>query len=156
MYPHEERFQKWMDDRGAACTFVRGSRQWDAHIDFQGDGVFFDVKGVKEWSDVKLLFEWQAVRGRDGTEGRIGWGRGRAHWVVFERPDGKWLFVRREELLSLVSNVNWDAFTVRRPKDYPDLYTAYRRRELWSGDRDDIFCYVPLTDVLRLKSAKIL
>lgn len=162
-------FEKWMNYRGFTC--VRDDSrlaQFVQHFDYKVGKALVEFKGRKKIykSDSafcydRLLVEWQAVHARDSVKGgvlqqdgernRIGWVRGLADWIVFEELDG-WLWVLRSELKDLVSAVDWKSFS--RRGNYSENYKAFQRRRDFDI-RDDLFCYVPRTDILALAGTRI-
>lgn len=161
MKPDEQKFQKWCWDHGHDCVPSTRNENMHDHIDFW----FGPERKPLEFKGVKALrqggpkeesltwVEWQGVKpeGKDGRPFgpiRPGWVRGKAVKIVFEQPDGRYLWVTRKALEDHVSSVDWDGGSREHPGRTP--YRCYFRR----GPIDqDMVCLVPTKILAALKGS---
>ena len=134
--------------------FILANKQEDIfeHWDVKGvcavismDSLKFDIKGLKKinrydnnYQDENAWVEGTTVDGRDG------WLKGKADYIVFER-NNNWLVVKREELLN---------FTMKKLKENnyktgKGKYMIYTRL-----NRKDKITLVPFEDIKKLSTAK--
>ena len=101
----EELFaQKHLSDIQWSNNYQNIHEHWDMQGALNGKTFKFDVKGLKKKNrgDDKTQDKWAWVEGTN-VEGRPGWIKGKADYIVFERDD-YWLVVNREELFKFT----WD------------------------------------------------
>ena len=115
---------------------------WDMEGSINGKTSKFDVKGMKRknrW-DSTTQDECAWVEGTN-VHGNIGWVKGKANYIVFERGE-YWLMVNREELWNFVQEkLKKNSYPIgKRP------YEIHTRK-----DRKDKITLVPFKDIETLK-----
>tara|TARA_R110000751_G_scaffold21993_2_gene62483 strand:+ start:1261 stop:1755 length:495 start_codon:yes stop_codon:yes gene_type:complete len=107
----------------------------------------FDVKGLKKKNraDDKTQDKWAWVEGTN-VDGRPGWIKGQADYIVFERDD-YWLMVNREELYQFT----WKKLEATGFPKGKKAYHVYDRA-YW-GKKDKI-TLVPYEDIEELKDVR--
>jgi hypothetical protein len=105
----------------------------------------FDVKGLKKTnrSDTQYQDEDAWVEGTT-VDGRKGWLKGKADYIVFER-NNSWLLVEREELLNFTTS-KLKENNYKKGKGKYMIYTRLNRK--------DKITLVPFEDIKKLSTAK--
>ena len=141
----EELFaQRHLSDIKWANNHQNIHEHWDMEGGLNGKTLKFDVKGLKKKNrgDDKTQDKYAWIEGTN-VEGRPGWIKGLADYIVFER-ESYWLLVNREELFDYTWTKLKDAGFPKGKKAYHIYDRAY-----W-GKRDKL-TLVPYDDIEKLK-----
>jgi len=137
----EKSFSKFLVNPNWANKTQDIFEHWDLEGELNGTLLKFDVKGMKKTNrldtDCQDDFAW--VEGTN-VHGKIGWIKGKADIIVFERFSC-WLLVDREELLHLVST----KLKENNYKKGKGIYMIYQRE-----GRKDKITMVPYQDIEQL------
>ena len=117
----EELFaQRHLSDIKWANNYQNIHEHWDMEGGLNGKMLKFDVKGLKKKNrgDDKTQDKYAWIEGTN-VEGRPGWIKGLADYIVFER-ESYWLVVNREELF----DYTWAKLKSTRKVD-PDGRTVH-------------------------------
>ena len=141
----EERFaQRHLTNIKWSNNYQNVREHWDMEGSINGKTSKFDVKGMKRknrW-DKNTQDECAWVEGTN-VHGDIGWIKGKANYIVFERGE-YWLAVNRQEL--------WDFVSEKLKKNsYPTGKKPYHVYDRSQWGRKDKITLVPYTDIELLK-----
>jgi len=137
----EEHFSKCLINPKWANSEQDMFEHWDVEGELNGKLLKFDVKGMKKINRLDVNYQ-DDITWVEGTNvhGKIGWIKGKANIIVFERFFC-WLLVDREELLHLV-------ITKLKENNYKKgkgIYMIYQRE-----GRKDKITMVPYQDIEQL------
>ena len=141
----EELFaQKHLSDIQWCNNHQNIHEHWDMEGGLKGKTFKFDVKGLKKKNrgDDKTQDKWAWVEGTN-VEGRPGWIKGKADYIVFER-ESYWLVVNREELFKFT----WKKLEENGFSKGKKPYHVYDR-SYWM--KKDKLTLVPYEDIEKLK-----
>ena len=144
----EELFaQRHLSDIKWANNYQNIHEHWDMEGGLNGKMLKFDVKGLKKKNrgDDKTQDKYAWIEGTN-VEGRPGWIKGLADYIVFERKES-WLVVNREELF----NFTWAKL---REKGFPTGKKAYHIYDRAFWGKKDKTTLVPFKDIETLKDIK--
>ena len=144
----EELFaQRHLSDIKWANNYQNIHEHWDMQGGLEGKVLKFDVKGLKKKkrSDDKTQDKWAWVEGTN-VDGKPGWIKGQADYIIFERDD-YWLMVNREELFKFT----WKKLEATGFPKGKKAYHVYDRA-YW-GKKDKI-TLVPYEDIEELKDVR--
>ena len=136
--------QRHLSDIKWANNYQNIHEHWDMEGGLNGKVFKFDVKGLKKKNrgDERTQDKYAWIEGTN-VEGRPGWIKGLADYIVFER-ESYWLLVNREELFD---------YTWAKLKDagFPKGKKAYHiyDRSYWM--KKDKLTLVPYEDIEKLK-----
>ena len=136
--------QRHLSDIKWANNYQNIHEHWDMEGGLNGKTLKFDVKGLKKKNrgDDRTQDKYAWIEGTN-VEGRPGWIKGLADYIVFER-ESYWLLVNREELFDYTWAKLKDAGFLKGKKAYHIYDRAY-----W-GKRDKL-TLVPYDDIEKLK-----
>ena len=139
--------QRHLSDIKWANNYQNIHEHWDVEGGLNGKILKFDIKGLKKKNrgDDKTQDKYAWIEGTN-VEGRPGWIKGKADYIVFERNEC-WLVVNREELFDYTWAKLKDAGFPKGKKAYHIYDRAY-----W-GKRDKL-TLVPYEDIEKLKNIK--
>jgi len=141
----EEKFAKNLKDPVWATDKQDMYEHWDVQGILDGRLLKFDVKGMKKvnrW-DNKTQDDIAWIEGTN-VRGYPGWIKGKADYIVFERPE-YWLVVDRQELLDYVTN----KLKEKNFEKGKGVYQVYQRE-----GRLDKITMVPFKDIETLTNVK--
>ena len=141
----EENFAKNLTNPKWANDYQDMHEHWDVEGTLDGKLLKFDVKGMKKvnrW-DNKKQDDIAWVEGTN-VRGKPGWVKGRADYIVFERPD-YWLIVGREDLFKFT----WSKLEENNFRKGKNIYEVYQRE-----GRLDKITMVPFKDIEQLTNVK--
>ena len=141
----EENFAKNLKDPVWATDKQDMYEHWDVQGTLDGQLLKFDVKGMKKvnrW-DNKTQDDITWIEGTN-VRGYPGWIKGKADYIVFERPD-YWLLVDREELFKFT----WSKLEENNFRKGKNIYEVYQRE-----GRLDKITMVPFKDIEKLTNVK--
>ena len=141
----EENFAKNLKDPVWATDKQDMYEHWDVQGTLDGQLLKFDVKGMKKvnrW-DNKTQDDITWIEGTN-VRGYPGWIKGKADYIVFERPD-YWLLVNREELFKFT----WSKLEENNFRKGKNIYEVYQR-----DGRLDKITMVPFKDIEKLTNVK--
>lgn len=141
----EENFAKNLKDPVWATDKQDMYEHWDVQGTLDGQLLKFDVKGMKKvnrW-DNKTQDDITWIEGTN-VRGYPGWIKGKADYIVFERPD-YWLLVNREELFKFT----WSKLEENNFRKGKNIYEVYQRE-----GRLDKITMVPFKDIEKLTNVK--
>ena len=141
----EENFAKNLTDPKWANDYQDMHEHWDIQGTLDGKLLKFDVKGMKKvnrW-DNKKQDDIAWVEGTN-VRGKPGWVKGKADYIVFERPD-YWLIVGREDLFKFT----WSKLEENNFRKGKNIYEVYQRE-----GRLDKITMVPFKDIEQLTNVK--
>ena len=141
----EENFAKNLKDPVWATDKQDMYEQWDVQGTLDGQLLKFDVKGMKKvnrW-DNKTQDDIAWIEGTN-VRGYPGWIKGKADYIVFERPE-YWLIVDREELFKFT----WSKLEENNFRKGKNIYEVYQR-----DGRLDKITMVPFKDIEQLTNIK--
>ena len=135
--------QRHLSDIKWANNYQNIHEHWDMEGGLNGKTSKFDVKGLKKKNrgDDRTQDKYAWIEGTN-VEGRPGWIKGHADYIVFER-ESYWLLVNREELFDYTWAKLKDAGFPKGKKAYHIYDRAY-----W-GKRDKL-TLVPYEDIEKL------
>src|SRR5210317_492930 len=141
----EENFAKNLKDPVWANDYQDMQEHWDVQGTLDGQLLKFDVKGMKKKnrSDSKFQDDIAWVEGTN-VRGKPGWVKGKADYIVFERPD-YWLIVGREDLFKFT----WSKLEENNFRKGKNIYEVYQRE-----GRLDKITMVPFKDIEQLTNVK--
>ncbi len=141
----EENFAKNLTNPRWANDYQDMHEHWDVEGTLDGKLLKFDVKGMKKvnrW-DNKKQDDIAWVEGTN-VRGKPGWVKGKADYIVFERPD-YWLIVGREDLFKFT----WSKLEENNFRKGKNIYEVYQRE-----GRLDKITMVPFKDIEQLTNVK--
>jgi len=141
----EENFVKNLKDPVWATDKQDMYEHWDVQGTLDGQLLKFDVKGMKKvnrW-DNKTQDDIAWIEGTN-VRGYPGWIKGKADYIVFERPE-YWLIVDREELFKFT----WSKLEENNFRKGKNIYEVYQR-----DGRLDKITMVPFKDIEQLTNVK--
>jgi hypothetical protein len=141
----EENFAKNLKDPVWATNKQDMYEHWDVQGTLGGQLLKFDVKGMKKvnrW-DKKSQDDITWIEGTN-VKGYPGWIKGKADYIVFERPE-YWLLVDREELFKFT----WSKLEENNFRKGKNIYEVYQRE-----GRLDKITMVPFEDIEQLTNVK--
>jgi len=141
----EENFAKNLTNPKWANDYQDMHEHWDIQGTLDGKLLKFDVKGMKKvnrW-DNKKQDDIAWVEGTN-VRGKPGWVKGKADYIVFERPD-YWLIVGREDLFKFT----WSKLEENNFRKGKNIYEVYQRE-----GRLDKITMVPFKDIEQLTNVK--
>lgn len=141
----EENFAKNLKDPVWATSKQDMYEHWDVQGTLDGELLKFDVKGMKKinrW-DKKSQDDITWIEGTN-VKGYPGWIKGKADYIVFERPD-YWLIVNREDLFKFT----WSKLEENNFRKGKNIYEVYQRE-----GRLDKITMVPFQDIEQLTNVK--
>jgi hypothetical protein len=141
----EENFAKNLTNPKWANDYQDMHEHWDVEGTLDGKLLKFDVKGMKKvnrW-DNKKQDDIAWVEGTN-VRGKPGWVKGKADYIVFERPE-YWLIVDREELFKFT----WSKLEENNFRKGKNIYEVYQR-----DGRLDKITMVPFKDIEQLTNVK--
>ena len=141
----EENFAKNLKDPVWATSKQDMYEHWDVQGTLDGELLKFDVKGMKKinrW-DKKSQDDITWIEGTN-VRGYPGWIKGKADYIVFERPD-YWLIVNREDLFKFT----WSKLEENNFRKGKNIYEVYQRE-----GRLDKITMVPFQDIEQLTNVK--
>ena len=141
----EENFAKNLKDPVWANDYQDMQEHWDVKGTLDNKLLKFDVKGMKKvnrW-DSKKQDDIAWVEGTN-VRGKPGWVKGKADYIVFERPD-YWLIVGREDLFKFT----WSKLEENNFRKGKNIYEVYQRE-----GRLDKITMVPFKDIEQLTNVK--
>ena len=141
----EEKFAKNLKDPVWATDKQDMYEHWDVQGILDGRLLKFDVKGMKKvnrW-DNKTQDDIAWIEGTN-VRGYPGWIKGKADYIVFERPE-YWLIVDREELFKFT----WSKLEENNFRKGKNIYEVYQR-----DGRLDKITMVPFKDIEQLTNVK--
>jgi hypothetical protein len=141
----EENFAKNLTNPKWANDYQDMHEHWDVEGTLDGKLLKFDVKGMKKvnrW-DNKKQDDIAWVEGTN-VRGKPGWVKGKADYIVFERPD-YWLIVGREDLFKFT----WSKLEENNFRKGKNIYEVYQRE-----GRLDKITMVPFKDIEQLTNVK--
>lgn len=141
----EENFAKNLKDPVWATSKQDMYEHWDVQGTLDGELLKFDVKGMKKinrW-DNKTQDDITWIEGTN-VRGYPGWIKGKADYIVFERPD-YWLIVNREDLFKFT----WSKLEENNFRKGKNTYEVYQRE-----GRLDKITMVPFQDIEQLTNVK--
>ena len=139
--------QRHLSDIKWADNYQNMHEHWDVEGGLNGKTLKFDIKGLKKKNraDEATQDKWAWIEGTN-VEGRPGWIKGKADYIVFER-ESYWLLVNREELF----NFTWKKLAENGFKKGKRPYHVYDR-SYWM--KKDKLTLVPYEDIETLKDIK--
>ena len=141
----EENFAKNLKDPVWATDKQDMYEHWDVQGTLDGQLLKFDVKGMKKvnrW-DNKTQDDIAWIEGTN-VRGYPGWIKGKADYIVFERPE-YWLIVDREELFKFT----WSKLEENNFRKGKNIYEVYQR-----DGRLDKITMIPFKDIEQLTNVK--
>jgi hypothetical protein len=141
----EQNFAKNLKDPTWANDYQDMQEHWDVKGTLDNELLKFDVKGMKKvnrW-DNKKQDDIAWVEGTN-VRGKPGWVKGKADYIVFERPD-YWLIVGREDLFKFT----WSKLEENNFRKGKNIYEVYQRE-----GRLDKITMVPFKDIEQLTNVK--
>ena len=141
----EENFAKNLKDPVWATSKQDMYEHWDVQGTLDGELLKFDVKGMKKinrW-DKKSQDDITWIEGTN-VRGYPGWIKGKADYIVFERPE-YWLIVDRGELFKFT----WSKLEENNFRKGKNIYEVYQR-----DGRLDKITMVPFKDIEQLTNVK--
>ena len=141
----EQNFAKNLKDPIWANDYQDMQEHWDVKGTLDNELLKFDVKGMKKvnrW-DNKKQDDIAWVEGTN-VRGKPGWVKGKADYIVFERPD-YWLIVGREDLFKFT----WSKLEENNFRKGKNIYEVYQRE-----GRLDKITMVPFKDIEQLTNVK--
>ena len=141
----EENFVKNLKDPVWATDKQDMYEHWDVQGTLDGQLLKFDVKGMKKvnrW-DNKTQDDIAWIEGTN-VRGYPGWIKGKADYIVFERPE-YWLIVDREELFKFT----WSKLEENNFRKGKNIYEVYQR-----DGRLDKITMIPFKDIEQLTNVK--
>jgi hypothetical protein len=132
--------QRHLSDIKWADNYQNMHEHWDVEGGLNGKTLKFDIKGLKKKNraDEATQDKWAWIEGTN-VEGRPGWIKGKADYIVFER-ESYWLLVNREELF----NFTWKKLAENGFKKGKRPYHVYDR-SYWM--KKDKLTLVPYEDI---------
>ena len=139
--------QRHLSDIKWANNYQNIHEHWDMEGGLNGKTLKFDVKGLKKKNrgDESTQDKWAWIEGTN-VEGRPGWIKGLADYIVFER-ESYWLLVNREELFDYTWAKLKEAGFPKGKKPYHVYDRSY-----WM--KKDKLTLVPYEDIETLKDIK--
>ena len=139
--------QRHLSDIKWANNYQNIHEHWDVEGGLNGKILKFDIKGLKKKNrgDDKTQDKYAWIEGTN-VDGRPGWIKGKADYIVFERNEC-WLVVNREELFD---------YTWAKLKDagFPKGKKAYHIYDRAYWGKKDKLTLVPYEDIEKLKNIK--
>ena len=151
----EENFAKNLTDVVKASKNQDIYEHWDMVGKLDDKISKFEVKGRKKFNrkDLKTQDEMACIE-YVNVNGHLGWIRGNADYIVFQRKVYDWLVVNREELWDMVHNKlkerNFSA-SDRKWFEPKEPYATYDRSFFGKKDK---YCWVPFEDIEKLKDIR--
>lgn len=109
----------------------------------------WDVKACKEGVDKGIIcIEFVSY-------GNLGWIYGKAKWIAFLMPCGKFLCVNREDLVEMCERKCWASFVVNKNDALYKMLVRWHLNEKTGGWSNDIVTYVTTRDLFSLEHWKL-